>query len=114
MGKENLKKENLLLRIFKGIKKGWERLGQEDVVTEDSFIGDRNINEQVAKLEEFQAKVHNQRGAVSNNEFNAYKTPAYNQEGIVQGAQVNEYEALDNARAKDNKVITNGRVIEER
>lgn len=91
MERENLKKENLFLRIFKGIKKGWERLGQEDVVTEDSFIGDRNINAQVARLEEIQAEVHNQKG-------------------FVPSAQVNEFKAQKNIRGK-GKNITGERVL---
>lgn len=88
MEKENLKKENLLLRIFKGIKKGWERLGQEDVVTEDSFRN-RDINAQVARLEKIQEGVHNQKG-------------------FVQSAQVDEYKAQDkaqkNIRGKDKNI----------
>lgn len=87
MERENLKKENLLLRIFKGIKKGWERLGQEDIVAEDSFIRDRdrNIKAQVARLEEIQAEVHNQKGFITR-------------------AKVNENIANETAKGKGRKI----------
>lgn len=93
MGKENLKKENLFLRIFKGIKKGWERLGQEDIVTEDSFVRDRNIYAQLAEVKKIEAEVHKQ-------------------QGFVQSARVNEYKAQENISGRGKgKNITGERVL---
>jgi len=84
---ENVKKENFLSRIINKIKEGWERLGEPDI--NDGM--DKDLSEEVERLNKVQEQVHAQGG-------------------FVQKAEVDEGKAQVVARGKASNRVNGSKV----
>ena len=92
---ENTKKINILSRILERAKKGWERLGEPDIIDEKDLSLDASMAKELKEIEQVQEKVHEQRS-------------------VVQRARVNEKEAQVSAKKGKAKGTIAPKTLEAR